>query len=37
MCEKEGYVSVCLCVEVVLHVQGKLCEIECVRGESLWE
>lgn len=33
MCEKEG--CVCLCVEGVL--EGKLCEIECVRGESLWE
>lgn len=35
MCEKDGCVSVCLCVEGVL--EGKLCEIECVRGESLWE
>lgn len=36
MCEKEGCVSVCLCVEGVL--EGKLCERECaVRGKSLWE
>lgn len=28
-------VCVCLCLEGVL--EEKLCEIECVRGESLWE
>lgn len=35
MCEKEGRVSVCLCVEGVL--EGRVCEIECVREKSLWE
>lgn len=27
--------GVCVCLEGVL--EEKLCEIECVRGESLWE